>query len=72
MKGTRGRGNRHSMGSYKEDTTNSGFTKNEDQINKKNGNAVSKITDEVKSVDEISKFVPTNLNGQNMDIFVQS
>ncbi|XP_021801859.1 protein WVD2-like 3 isoform X1 [Prunus avium] len=71
-KGTFGRGNRHSMGNCKEDTTYAGSPKSEAQINIRKGNAVSEFIDETKNVDEMNKFVPASLNGQHMDIFVQS
>lgn len=66
------KGNRHSMGSYKEDTTYAGSLKSEGQINIQNGNAVCEFIDETKKVDEINKFDPANLNGQHMDMYVQS
>ncbi|TQE00790.1 hypothetical protein C1H46_013585 [Malus baccata] len=71
-RGDRMKGNRHSMGSYKEDTTYAGSLKSEGHINIQNGNAVCEFIDETKKVDEINKFVPANLNGQHMDMHVQS
>lgn len=60
------------MGNCKEDTTYAGSPKSEAQINIRKGNAVSEFIDETKNVDEMNKFVPASLNGQHMDIFVQS
>ncbi|PRQ36359.1 hypothetical protein RchiOBHm_Chr4g0390601 [Rosa chinensis] len=68
IKGAAGPGNRHSMGSYKKDAS----VQRKDQINIQNGNADCKFVEEPKKVDEISKFIPANLNEQHMDIFVES
>ncbi|XP_050373561.1 protein WVD2-like 3 [Argentina anserina] len=68
MKEATGPAIRHSMGSYKNDAS----VQSKDQINIQNGNADCKIDEEPTKVDEISKFIPTNLNGQHMDIIVES
>lgn len=56
------------MGSYKKDTS----VKHKDQINIQNGSADCKFVEEPKKVEEISKFIPADLNGQHMDIIVES
>ena len=68
MKGTAGQANRHSMGSYKKDAS----VKHKDQIKIQKGNADCKIVEEPKKVDEISTFIPADLNGKHMDIIVES
>nr|XP_011467878.1 PREDICTED: protein WVD2-like 1 [Fragaria vesca subsp. vesca] len=68
VKGAAGPANRHSMGSYKKDAS----VQRKDQINIRNGNTDCKIVEEPKKVDEISKSIPANLNGQHMDIIVES
>lgn len=68
MKGASGTANRHSMGSYKKDAS----VQRKDQINIRNGNTDCKTVEEPKKVDEISKSIPANLNGQHMDIIVES
>ena len=68
VKGGAGPANRHSMGSTKKDSS----VQRKDQLNIRNGNADCKIVEEPIKADEISKFIPANQNGQNMDIIVES
>lgn len=73
MKGAGGRGNRRSLGIYKEETTSNGSSIIKDQSNIQNGNANYKFKDESKEAEEISKSIVTKVNGQgNMDIEVHS
>ncbi|XP_002284360.1 protein WVD2-like 3 isoform X1 [Vitis vinifera] len=74
-KESRGRGNRQSLGSHKEDTSTIRTTNSKDQINIQNGNASFKFKDESKQMRETNESISPNMSGLvsgNMDIAVQS
>lgn len=69
MKGTCGRGNRHSLIIYKDKASTVGSLITKEQ---KNVNSVCKFDDEPKQASEI-KAIPANITEQgNVDIVVQS
>ncbi|KAK9292035.1 hypothetical protein L1049_019989 [Liquidambar formosana] len=64
---------RHSLGSYKEDSTISSTTKNKDQISGRNGNGTCKAKDRTKQEKETTKTVPCKMTEQrDADISVES
>ena len=72
MKGIRGRANRQSLVSCKEETTNVGPLIMKDQSNLHNITAICEFDNEPKQVGEV-KVSPSNITEQgNVDIVVQS
>ncbi|PON53247.1 TPX2, C-terminal [Parasponia andersonii] len=75
VKGTRGRGNCHSTGSYKEESTTDGHmnTKEKSYIPNGNCNAVRNLNENRQQLEEIDNVIPASINGQeNVDIIFQS
>ncbi|KAF8388186.1 hypothetical protein HHK36_026852 [Tetracentron sinense] len=72
-RGTCARANRHSLGSYKEDTTTTSTTNSKDQINGRDGNVTCKVKDGLKQVRETTLSIKLQMNEQrNLDITVRS
>lgn len=70
-----GRGNRHSTGSYKEETTTAGPMNTKLKCNIPNGNGTSVCTldDLPQQLGEINMVIPASISGQeNVDIAVHS